>query len=233
MPLKDHIFSAKQFEKMLINPFSIELNVDLYERFKAVLGKYVIFKPYYPENYYDATPAERAVMYNQANIDKFGHQDISNNKVLRFLAYFYDKDCPLENVISDYKERKIVAAELAGFNIEGGDFTKPFSMILDGRHKIVNMMAIYFLRLFNDMSYATLKTLVDKYFTEVLMRGDTKEIRDTSKAIDGMTKEFLSRESNYNVEETLWSVVNKELAELESMRPEGMLDKMLNAWQKV
>lgn len=230
MPLKDYRFSDKHYAKMLINVHQIGDNSDLYKKFESVLSSYELFKPWYVEDK-DGTPAERQEKYRTANMAKFGHPNVSNNMVIRFIAYFYDPGCPF-NVIADYKERKNVCAEKAGFKIDSsGLFEEPFQHILNGKNKTVNMMAIYYLRFFRNTTYTTLRVTLEKFYNNVLMDNNIAEIQKSSNFIDAQTKAFLHGEKEMEelyLNPVLYGIIDTELAEIERLRPERVLEKIMS-----
>ena len=231
MPLKDYRFTEKEYSKMLLDVHAQPDNVDLYSKFKSRLSVYPIFEAFYIENEKESG-AQKQANYRKANLGKFRNEEISNNKILRYIGYFYDPDSPVNQQINDYKERKTVAAELAGFKLEEtGEFESHWQEVLRGNNQSVNLMVIYFLRLFNNTTYTTLRITLDQFYNEILPEGDIDRIQKTTKFVDLLTKTFMGEEKEKEekfLKPVLFAIIDKELAEIDQLRPERILEKMLN-----
>lgn len=233
MPLKDHRFIDSDFAEMLINVNDIDEAVDIWDKCKPLFGGFEIFQPFHTVNP-KMTVDERQKAVRSGNIAKYKSQQISNNKVLRYITLFYDPKSPPNRFINDFVERKVVCAEMAKFEMDDtGTFRDVFNKILQGKNKTVNMMVIYFLRLLNNIDYATLRITLDKYYNEILPSGEFDQIQRTSKFISELTKNFLISEKRIEeafMKPTLYGIVNKELAEIENLRPERIFELINGDW---
>jgi len=175
-------FTDQDFEKLKYNCFIIPKEKSLLEAFSEL------------------------TRYPEFVVNKHG---LNNDTVLRYIIYSFDKFSPLileKNIV----KRKMIAAELAGFEMPKGKFTPEVEQMIGGRNIFVNRMVCCYVRNQRDIQYALMMTGLSQFYDNLAQLGKPSEA-----AAD---MEDLNRKS------TLFNHTMKMIETLESMARETFND---------
>jgi len=151
-------YQDSDFKDMFLNVWKAEGNL-----FKAfpILTKYDEFK---------------------ARLEKY---NLNKDKVIRYIAYAFDKNSPLMNVL-DIMERRFLALELAKFKKDkNGNFSKKVELMVHSGIPEVNRMVIRYCLFTGDTEYSVLVTYEDSLIKELdnLMNFDDNDPTDKKSVV--------------------------------------------------
>ena len=128
----------------------------------------------------------------------------------KFCVAFYDINSPLHQLYTDWKEKKVVAGILSGFEIDEatGLFKEEFDDVINGRNERFNNNVFEFIKLFRSAELEHLMTLKSNYYQirdELNKTGETKKDdadiakikADTMIKLDTLYKMIRSTEQDY------------------------------------
>jgi len=128
----------------------------------------------------------------------------------KMICAFYDPNTPLNQLYSDWKERKMVAALLSGFKVndQSGFFEEEYDDILNGRNAKFNNNVFEFIKLFRSSELEHLITLKENYNSirselnkESVSKKDDADIAkikaDTMLKLDSLYKMIRTTEQDY------------------------------------
>lgn len=174
-------------------------------------------------------------------IDKEFKEDLSiygfdgtkdKNKVIRYIAFNYDRASPFQKEYKDTAKRKYAAALLAGFEVDKeGLFENKVEMMLVCRIPEINKMIIRYLRNHHDHDWAYLKVIEDTYYISLLKMYDEsedkkptfKELKDMKEDIYKTQLEILAGEKNKRLDDEFYEQISLDRLEL---RPEDIARKL-------
>jgi len=151
-------YQDSDFKDMFLNVWKAEGNL-----FKAfpILTKYSEFK---------------------CNVEKY---NLTKSKVIKYIAYAFDKNSPLMNVL-DIMERRYYALELAKFKKnKEGNYSKRVEQMVHSGIPDINRMVIRYCLFTGDTEYAVLVTYEDSLVKELdnLMNFDDNEPTDKKSVV--------------------------------------------------
>lgn len=183
-------FEKEEFDGLMIPVHNIPADVDILSKYPE-LKKYHDFTEYIPDK----------------------------DKVLRYIAYFYDKKTPLKK-IDNVLARKAEAAKLAGFELEDGKFSDLVEEVIRCENTIVNAMIIRYLRLSNNHKFAMLSTTIELLYRNLSAQlnnedsGNYKESQVMEREISRITDELMQDDTNQFLTSDLYQMINLEKLEL-------------------
>jgi hypothetical protein len=139
------------------------------------------------------------------------------NRVLKYIAFVYDKNTPL-HVINNIMARKIEAANLAGLDKDDEEYPN----IIGCRNPLVSGMIIRYIRMHKDLDYSEYTVANEAYYNQQgkLLSDDTSTIDKTKDLIanskelririDILRQELLNNDSNKNLERELEEAIEEE-----------------------
>lgn len=168
-------FKAEDFAKLKFNCYSVPKEESVFDAFPEL------------RRYPDLTTTEHM---------------LPGDKMIRYVIYMYDKYSPLtaeKNII----KRKMLSAQLAGFEMPDGKFTQEVEQMIGGRNIFVNRMVCCYVRNQRDIQYALMMTGLTQFYDNL------KQLSKPSEEEGDM--EDLNRKS------TLFNHTMKMIETLESM----------------
>lgn len=203
-------FSPDDFKRMMFNVYEASPDLDFTETFPEL-------------RLYDAFKKNLTVDGLTKPVDK--------NKIIRYIAYVYDKNSPYRIKYKETGQRKVVAILDAGFELQGNTFPEYIEDILyDRNHKVVDMV-VAFLQLHYDTTYrhlVLLETMYEKKLKEVLLGGGKDKVSELDAiraSIEATKKELLQEEQNRGLVKSLYKAINSDKLE---MAPEDIALKLKN-----
>jgi len=167
--------------------------------------------------------------------------EVPINKVLKYVAFCYDKGSPLQK-IEDIIKKKVTAALLAGFEpTPKGDFHKNLDDIFRGNNTTVNLMIIRYCRLVRSRTYMVLvvgNETLQNTMKELMDNSGKKDpksqqlklklLDDATKLAENMDKislELLSNDNNTSLNNLLYAVSDMTEEEYINLTCEDFADK--------
>lgn len=177
-------FEKEEFDGIMLPVHNIPADVDLLKKFPE-LNKYWEFLEEVPDK----------------------------NKVIRYIVFFYDRKTPLAR-IDNIPSRKVEAALLAGFELDGEVFSEYVEEVLSCDNTIVNAMIVRYLRLNNNHKFAMLSTTTELFYRELREqldgKGDFKKSQAMEKEITKITEELTQGDNNSNLIQDMYQLVDME-----------------------
>src|SRR6056297_163093 len=153
-------------------------------------------------------------------------------QVIRYIILLYDKSSPLWSTVQDFSHRKVIALELAGFEIQAnGEFPVEVQQgILMGQNSVVNTMIVRYVFLFNNPKFVMLTGLLQVYINLFAKlqetnpkKDDVKMFKETAEDIEKLTSEVFGGKENTELENTLYEVLNMNKM---LFRPENIAERI-------
>jgi len=91
---------------------------------------------------------------------------LGNDKVIRYVAYMYDKYSPLTSE-KNLLKRKMIAVSLAGFEMEDKKYPEEIEQMMLGRNKHVNRVVCCFVRQQRDLQYTSLTMGLTMFYDNI------------------------------------------------------------------
>lgn len=141
-----------------------------------------------------------------------------NDKIIRYIILFYDKNTPLKDIIDDITQRKTEAAKLAGFKLVNNHFEDVVHEIMKCDNPSVNKMIFTYSKIFNSRAWTTFITMQDIYYKELqktldwtglLSATEVKKIDDLGKMVDRAQNEVLNEDKNIKLQQELLSFIEE------------------------
>ena len=179
-------FSSLDYSAMMVDPYNIPPKKDIRE----------VYSDFYsaPEYWQDL-------------------HDVDIKKVLRYVAFVYDKSCPLKKVITDFKKLKLQAAVLAGFiKQEDGRFLSNVEAVITCSNKETNKIILRYCLQHKNATYIKYIMYQQLYFTQMesLLSGDrSAKLNDFDSLADALIPILKKRQEQRRESATAlsWSVV--------------------------
>lgn len=152
--------------------------------------------------------------------------DIDINKVIKYIIFVYDKGSPLLTKFESLVTRKVTGAALAGFD-HTNEFEKEVELMMKCKLSSINNMIIGYCRLMrsrlfslivasNESFHNTLQELMNYKVSKEDVLGDNKQKMDlverakkTFDNIDSWSSELLSKDTNTDLQDTLYTIVDE------------------------
>ena len=179
-------FEKEEFDGLMLPVHTIPMNIDILSKFPE-LKKYHDFTEYIDEK----------------------------NKIIRYIAYLYDKKTPLVR-IDNVASRKAEAAKLAGFEIKDGQYPENVEQMIHCKNPIVNAMIIRYLRLNNNHKFAMLSTTTELLYRNLqgqLNNDDAYTFKDAQameKEISRLAEDLTRGDTNSNLMSDLYQMIDLE-----------------------
>lgn len=124
--------------------------------------------------------------------EEIGRDDLPKSRVLKFIAYFYDRHTPLL-AVPDFVKRRVLALEYAGFrkDKETGEFSESVLEMVAGDNKTINRMIVTYVRSHKDDIYSYFMILQDAYYNELanMRQGGSSGIKNLDSIRERMDDE--------------------------------------------
>lgn len=153
---------------------------------------------------------------------------LDKEKVLRWVMMVYDQNSPVVKKVADWKERKIIAAQQAGFTVDAkGTFEDAVADMLQGKNDIVNRMALCLIRIQSNMEWGYFCAACDNYFNITfpkLQKGELTpgKVKEDMKAIDQARIDLLRGDASDPMKLSLMRVYQESAIDvINKIRPEG------------
>jgi hypothetical protein len=171
--------NSEDFSRMILPVYDIEHGSDLRLRFMPTIDKYFkSFKDF--EKKSDLEP-----------------QHI--NRVIRFIAYMYDRNSPMIHIHTDYNRRLQECAALAGFDFKKPD-TKLLERIYRSSDQHMALMIFEYIRHQNNEEWAALCANTKIYYDNIhKMMAGHKVYKDAKQELDGQMVKGKMREINKEI----------------------------------
>jgi hypothetical protein len=140
---------------------------------------------------------------------------LDTNKIIKYIAYVYDKNSPYRVKYKDITQRKVRAIIDAGYELEGKTFNKEVEDVLQGRNHKVADMIVAFIKLHCNVGYAHVVLLEAMYFQimkEVLL-GQVAKITDlqkTKEAYEEAMNDVLQNDQDKGLMKSLYKSINND-----------------------
>ena len=186
------------------------------------------------ENYLvDPTMDDKALVSTMEAFPEFKRPidpAVNKAKVIRFIILFYDMAEELSSMYPDIMQRKLVAAELAGFERgEDNRFSDEVNNVLIGGDKNVNRMILRYIQLFDAPEYPSYIAYQSMLMQQIAFSMGTtdpkavKEIRqniaDLNKQIEAIANKMFRGETTASLLGALYSSMQEEKL---GIRPEDI-----------
>lgn len=198
----NEIFADREFDKMMFNVNRIPHNRSIIKAF-SLMSKVPEFK-------------------------KPISGGLEKNRVLRYIAFMYDKNSPFRRRFPDIMKRKIECAMHAGYKLEeGGIFSVSVEDMILGKNNAVNCIMVAFVRLHRNVKYSYLVSIEESFFflMEEIARGEMKNLarlKEIQEEIENTILEMLNEDDNPAAKEAIFKYIEEERLNL---RPEDIARK--------
>lgn len=140
---------------------------------------------------------------------------LNTNKVIKYIAYVYDKNSPYRVKYKDITQRKVRAIIDAGYELEGKTFNKEVEDVLQGRNHKVADMIVAFIKLHCNVGYAHVVLLEAMYFQimkEVLLGQSAKitDLQKTKEAYEEAMNDVLQHDQDKGLMKSLYKSINND-----------------------
>jgi hypothetical protein len=144
-------------------------------------------------------------------------QPLENNRIIKYVAYVYDKNSPYRIKYKDITQRKVRAMIDCGYglNPETRRFDKEVEDILKGKNPDVADMIIAFVKLHHDVKYShvvILETLYYQIMKEVQLGQSTKivDLEKTKIAYEQAINDVLESDQDRGLHAALYKAINSD-----------------------
>jgi hypothetical protein len=180
----------------------------------------------------DVVKRHRLDIYPEFNDEIPTNLKLSKNKIIKYIVYVYDKYSPLHK-ITEIMGRKIIAAELAGFNKKGGKFGGNIEKMLLCEIPQINKMIVRYCRIQKDSDWSVRVAYEDSLYSQLEAIRNSQEGKDVKdiilntdtlrSKISDLDKILLEGDDNENLVFDIYDTIENETLEL---KPEDMADKI-------
>lgn len=140
-------------------------------------------------------PFEDKFLTNIQSIREFGNYQgkLPKKKLFTWIVVMYDLNSPLRKTITNYYERKKLAAEVAGWTTNrNGEFDEDVNSVLLGTDKQVNSLIVSYLVQFSMPEYLQLVAYLNMSYTMARDAMENLFEKDTAKTLDFITDKVKS-----------------------------------------
>jgi hypothetical protein len=140
---------------------------------------------------------------------------LDTNKIIKYIAYVYDKNSPYRVKYKDITQRKVRAIIDAGYELEGKTFNKEVEDVLQSRNHKVADMIVAFIKLHYNVGYAHVVLLEAMYFQimkEVLLGQSAKitDLQKTKEAYEEAMNDVLQNDQDKGLMKSLYKSINND-----------------------
>lgn len=161
---------------------------------------------------------------------KYRNDHVTNNKVIKYIVAMYDPKSPFaRDMMDNYEERKLCAADYASFEIsDTGIFTEYAQEIMQGLNDTVNKMIIRYCILCHSLEFATYLRLQRQYYENTLANKDAKitDIDAALKVLNRHRDAIMAMDRTPSLVKSFYRVVKDAELEVKRYRPETFAQKM-------
>lgn len=142
-------------------------------------------------------------------------KNLDNNKIIKYIAYVYDKNSPYRVKYKDITQRKVRAIIDAGYGLEGKTFSPEVEDVLQGRDPNVASMIVAFIKLHCNVGYShvvLLETMYYQILKDVLL-GQSAKITDLEKtkvAYEVAINDILEHDQDKGLLKSLYKSINSD-----------------------
>ena len=138
---------------------------------------------------------------------------LDNNKIIKWIAYVYDKNSPYRVKYKDITTRKVQAILDAGYELENGVFPPEVEDVLKGEHHKVCDMIIAFVKMHYELGYAhvvLLETMYYKIMKDVMLGSSAKivDLQKTKEQFEAAQNEILNSDKDRGLIKSLYKSIN-------------------------
>ena len=138
---------------------------------------------------------------------------LDNNKIIKWIAYVYDKNSPYRVKYKDITTRKVQAILDAGYELEGGVFPLEVEDVLKGNNHKVCDMIIAFVKMHYELGYAhvvLLETMYYKIMKDVMLGSSAKivDLQKTKEQFEAAQNEILNSDKDRGLIKSLYKSIN-------------------------
>lgn len=182
-------FTPDDFKRMMFNVFEADMS-------KSFLDQFPELKLY-------------------SEFEKKLAAPLNTNKIIKYIAYVYDKNSPYRVKYKDITQRKVRAIIDAGYELEGKTFNKEVEDVLQGRNHKVADMIVAFIKLHCNVGYAHVVLLEAMYFQimkEVLLGQSAKitDLQKTKEAYEEAMNDVLQHDQDKGLMKSLYKSINND-----------------------
>lgn len=170
--------------------------------------------------------------------DTWPAKALEKQKVYTYVVLMYDLNCNLRHFFPNYWHRKRIAAQTAGFELEGKRFRKVVEKMLMGEIESVNRMAVRYVAMFNQPSFLSLISNLEAFVQEtaaVMAPNDSEtkkkqvaNIQNFNKNIKELTVDLFGGDEIEGYRRELYKTA---ISEILNLRPELVATRLQDGEQ--
>jgi hypothetical protein len=140
---------------------------------------------------------------------------IERNKLLKWIAFVYDKGSPYRDAYKNILDRKVVAMIDVGYGLVNGKFDDDIEDIIQSKNHKVADMVIAYIKLHCEAEYTHLIVMEAMYFKQaknVLIGGEVKvtEMEAANKAYSEAINKVRMNDQDKGLTKSLYRSINKD-----------------------